>query len=133
MHGQRQSWAEISDAGRVASRAGQRKVSRETLGRAAIQAAARIEGSGEAGTQFISEGWEARLEAHHDAGQLEGAIGLQLTDVDFEAIGEEAFITATNTSDSGIFAVERYDLGGWGIEGGLRFEHREIDNANSKK
>jgi iron complex outermembrane recepter protein len=88
-----------------------------------------FEGSGEAGTQFISEGWEARVEAHHDADRLEGAIGLQLTDVDFEAIGDEAFITATNTSDAGIFAVERYDLGGWGLEGGVRYEQREIDNA----
>jgi iron complex outermembrane receptor protein len=88
-----------------------------------------FEGSGEAGTQFISEGWEARLEAHHGGERLQGAIGVQFTDVDFEAIGEEAFITATNTSDAGVFAVERYDLGGWGLEGGVRLERREIDNA----
>lgn len=89
-----------------------------------------FEASGEAGTQFISEGWEARLEAHHRGQRLQGALGLQLTDVDFEAIGEEAFIAATNTQDLGLFAVERYDRGGWGLEGGVRYERRDIDNAS---
>ncbi|MEZ6024125.1 MAG: TonB-dependent receptor [Hyphomonadaceae bacterium] len=88
-----------------------------------------FEGDGAPGTTFFSEGYEARLEAHHGAGQLDGAIGLQFSDVDFEAIGEEAFISATNTQDSGLFAVERLDFGGWGLEGGVRFEQREIDNA----
>jgi iron complex outermembrane receptor protein len=87
-----------------------------------------FEGDGEPGTQFTSEGWEARIEAHHRADQLRGALGLQLTDVDFAASGDEAFITPTNTRDAGVFAVERYDLGGWGLEGGVRFEQREIDN-----
>jgi iron complex outermembrane receptor protein len=87
-----------------------------------------FEGDGEPGTRFTSEGWEARLEAHHGGDQLQGAIGLQVTDVDFAAEGDEAFITATNTSDLGVFAVERYDRGGWGVEGGVRLERREIDN-----
>lgn len=87
-----------------------------------------FEGDGAAGTVFTSEGFEGRLEAHHDGDQLDGAIGLQFSDVDFAAEGDEAFITATNTQDVGVFAVERYDLGGWGLEGGVRFERREIDN-----
>ncbi|MGD9966339.1 MAG: TonB-dependent receptor [Hyphomonadaceae bacterium] len=91
-----------------------------------------FEGSGEAGTQFTSAGWEARLEAHHggDNEKWQGAIGAQISDVDFAAEGEEAFITATGTQDSGLFLVERYDLGGWGVEGGVRFERREIDNVS---
>tara|TARA_R110000868_G_scaffold26347_4_gene101542 strand:- start:17546 stop:19528 length:1983 start_codon:yes stop_codon:yes gene_type:complete len=87
-----------------------------------------FEGSGEAGTRFISEGWEGRVEAHHGAGRLEGAIGLQYSDVDFRAEGGEAFITPTNTRDTGVFAVERWDSGVWGLEGGARIERREIDN-----
>ncbi|QGZ97115.1 TonB-dependent receptor [Terricaulis silvestris] len=90
-----------------------------------------FEGSGEAGTRFTSEGWEARVEAHHGGDQLRGAIGLQATDVDFAAEGDEAFITPTNTQDLGVFAVERYDLGRWGLEGGFRFERREIDNETN--
>lgn len=88
-----------------------------------------FEGSGEAGTEFNSQGWEGRVEAHHGGDRLDGAVGLQFSDVDFEAIGSEAFISATNTQDAGIFAVERYDLGSWGVEGGVRYETRNIDNA----
>ncbi|MGQ0532051.1 MAG: TonB-dependent receptor [Caulobacteraceae bacterium] len=89
-----------------------------------------FEGDGAAGTQFTSEGWEGRLEAHHggDDARLRGAVGVQVSDVDFAATGDEAFITPTNTQDSGAFIVERYDLGSWGLEGGARFERRELDN-----
>ncbi len=90
-----------------------------------------FEGDGEPGTRFFSEGWEARLEAHHSDGRHQGVVGVQFTDVDFNAEGEEAFITATNTRDAGIFAIERYDLGGWGLEGGLRYERRQIDNITA--
>jgi iron complex outermembrane receptor protein len=87
-----------------------------------------FERSGEAGTQFTSEGWEARVEGHHRGDRWRGAVGLQATDVDFAAEGEEAFITPTNTQDIGVFIVERYDRGRWGLEGGARVEQRELDN-----
>jgi iron complex outermembrane recepter protein len=87
-----------------------------------------FEGGGEPGTRFFSEGWEARAEAHHRGDLMRGAIGVQVSDVDFAAEGDEAFITPTNTRDAGIFALERYDAGRWGLEGGLRFERREIEN-----
>jgi iron complex outermembrane receptor protein len=90
-----------------------------------------FEGDGGQGTQFFSEGWEGRLEAHHRSGGWQGALGLQATDVDIDAVGDEAFITPTNTRDAGVFAVERWDLGGWGLEGGARFERRELDNATA--
>jgi iron complex outermembrane receptor protein len=92
-----------------------------------------FEAGGEPGTRFFSEGWEARGEAHHRGEQLRGAIGVQASDVDFAAEGEEAFITPTSTQDLGVFAVERYDAGSWGFEGGLRFERRDIDNEASGK
>lgn len=88
-----------------------------------------FEGNGAAGTRFNSEGWEGRVEAHHGGDHLDGAIGAQFSDVDFAAVGDEAFISATNTQDAGVFAVERYDLGAWGLEGGMRLERREIDNV----
>ena len=90
---------------------------------------AEYEGDGAPGTRFTSDGYEGRLEAHHRGELLSGALGLQFSDVDFAAEGDEAFITPTNTQDAGVFLVERFDLGGWGIEGGARFERREIDNA----
>jgi iron complex outermembrane receptor protein len=87
-----------------------------------------FEGDGAAGTRFLSEGTEARIEAHHRSTRLEGAIGLQITDVDFAAEGGEAFITPTSTQEVGAFAVERWDSGPWGLEGGARFERRDIAN-----
>ncbi len=87
------------------------------------------EADGSAGTRFFSDGWEGRLETHHGGERLEGAIGLQFSDVNFAAEGEEAFIAPTTTRDLGVFIIERYDLGGWGVEGGLRLERRELDNA----
>lgn len=90
-----------------------------------------FEAGGEPGTRFTSEGWEGRVEAHHGGDSLRGAIGVQVSDVDFAAEGEEAFITPTNTQDMGLFVVERWDTGEWGFEGGLRFERRELDNEGA--
>lgn len=88
------------------------------------------ETDGAPGTRFFSDGWEGRMEAHHGGERLEGALGLQFSDVDFSAEGEEAFIAASNTRDLGLFVIERLDLGGWGLEGGLRAERRELSNAD---
>lgn len=89
-----------------------------------------FEGDGDPGTVFTSEGWEGRIEAHHRGERVRGVVGLQYSDVDLEAEGDEAFISATNTRDIGVFAVERIDFGGWGLEGGLRFERRELENID---
>lgn len=92
-----------------------------------------FEGDGAAGTLFSNQGYEARGEVHHGGldDRLSGAIGAQIIDSDFEAIGEEAFITLTETRDLGLFAVERLDFGFWGLEGGARFETRELDNRGA--
>ncbi|MBL8548544.1 MAG: TonB-dependent receptor [Hyphomonadaceae bacterium] len=94
---------------------------------------AEIEGSGEIGTVFTNAGWEGRVEAHHTTqdGKHTGALGVQALNTDFAAEGEEAFITPTTTKSAGVFALERWDLGGWGLEGGLRFERTELDNEGA--
>ena len=89
-----------------------------------------FEADGAAGTRFFSTGYEARVEAHHRGGGHQGVTGLQIADVDLEAQGEEAFIGATNTKDLGVFAVERWDQGDWGLEGGARYERRELANVD---
>jgi iron complex outermembrane receptor protein len=88
-----------------------------------------FEGDGAPGTRFFSDGWEGRVEAHHGGETLRGAIGAQFSDVDFSAEGEEAFIAPSNTQDTGVFIVERVDLGSWGVEGGARYEQRDLTNA----
>ena len=92
-----------------------------------------FEGDGAPGTRFESKGWEGRVEAHHGEGKLKGAIGLQYSDVDFAAFGDEAFITPTTTKDVGAFVIERWDNESWGLEGGARYERRELDNELAGK
>lgn len=89
-----------------------------------------IEDTGEVATTFTNEGYELRVEAHHGGfgDKLDGAVGFQASDSDFNAVGEEAFLTATTTKDYGAFIVERWDTGVWGVEGGARLEKRDLDN-----
>lgn len=90
-----------------------------------------IEETGDVATTLTNEGFEARVEAHHDGfgDKLAGAVGLQAIDTDFDTVGEEAFLTATTTREFGVFVVERWDAGSWGLEGGLRLERRTVDNV----
>ena len=86
------------------------------------------------GTVFENDGWEGRLELRHrPIGEIEGAIGLQAFNKDFAAIGDEAYIQPVSTRDAGVFAVERYDADSWGLEGGLRFETREVETATQNR
>lgn len=92
----------------------------------------------EIGTLFTNEGWEGRLEARHVAidlwgGSWEGAAGVQAFSRDFAAIGEEAYVPPSETSDWGVFLVERWDAESWGLEGGLRLERRELDTASDSR
>ena len=85
----------------------------------------------EIGTVFNNEGLELRVNAKHKsmnfADGLVGSLGLQYVDRDFSAIGEEAFIPASNISSFGIYAVESVDVGAFTYEGGLRFDKQKID------
>lgn len=92
----------------------------------------------EVGTRFTNDGWEGRLEARHTpvelwGGSWEGAAGLQAFNRDFEAAGEEAYVPPSETSDWGLFIVERWDRETWGLEGGLRLETRELDTPTESR
>jgi len=92
-----------------------------------------IEGD-EIATTFTNEGWEGRFEfRHRPIGNMEGAFGLQTFSRDFAAIGAEAYIVPVSTTDTGVFVVERYDAGDWGLEGGLRIESRDVDTATASR
>jgi len=90
------------------------------------------------GTRFTNEGWEGRLEARHTpidlwGGVWEGAAGMQAFNRDFAAIGDEAYVPPSETADWGVFLVERWDAERWGLEGGLRFESRDLDTATDSR
>lgn len=86
----------------------------------------------EIGTQFESEGTDSRLEfQHRPFGNLEGAFGLQHKDIDFEAIGEEAFVPASSTRQTSLFVFEEWQPGDrWTLQGSARLEEQTIDAPN---
>jgi iron complex outermembrane recepter protein len=89
---------------------------------------AEIEGSGEVGTEFSNETWEGRLEmVHQQVGGFHGVLGLQVSSGEFSAVGEEAYIPETESSQWGVFVVEDYHAGDWLFELGLRFDQIDRD------
>lgn len=82
----------------------------------------------ETGTVFDSATDDARLELRHRPwGAFDGAFGLQYTDVDFEAIGDEAFVPPSQTRTGALFWVENGEFGAWQLELGLRYEDVDLD------
>jgi iron complex outermembrane receptor protein len=80
----------------------------------------------ETGTRFTNEAWEARLElVHRSVGAWSGAFGVQVTDRQFAAIGEEAFVPPVDTRGYGVFLLEDLDLDPWKLSFGGRIETQE--------
>lgn len=83
---------------------------------------AELEG-GAVGTRFDNDAYEARVEVMHaPLGRWSGAFGVQTSERDFAAIGEEAFVPPVETRTSGLFAVERLRLEDWRVSIGGRLE-----------
>ena len=86
-----------------------------------------LEGA-ETGTVFEVRGTEGRIELRHaKIGNLEGAIGLQYKRVDFDAIGDEAFVPASDTKSTSLFLFEEWAISdAWILQGSARFEDQSI-------
>ena len=90
-----------------------------------------VELEGEAiGTRFDRSGWEGRVEFLQAPLQgrlsgLAGVVGVQLSDGDFSAKGDEAFVPPSDTFRASLFVVEEYEFGPFALEGGVRYEHQE--------
>ncbi len=84
-----------------------------------------LEGT-EVGTRFDREGWEGRVEfLQAPWSNLEGVVGIQLSDGDFSSVGAEAFVPPSDTLRVSLFVVEEYAIGPYSLEGGLRYEHQD--------
>ena len=82
----------------------------------------------EVGTLFQSEGYTSRFTLEHaPVGDWAGVWGLQLTDSDFSAVGEEAFVPRSDISSMGLFALERFEADNYTVELGARFENSDIN------
>jgi iron complex outermembrane recepter protein len=90
---------------------------------------AELEPSGEVGTQFDQDGLSLRLAV--DTVELagwRGSMGVQYRDVDFVALGEEAFVPASVTRNVGLFVYEERAFGPLTLELGGRLERQKIDS-----
>ena len=89
-----------------------------------------FEGPGEVGTVFTNEGYEARLEAiQRENNGWKAAYGVQLRNRDFSAIGEEAFVPPTETTQIGIYTFQEKDFDNFKLEGAARYENTEQENS----
>ncbi len=80
----------------------------------------------EVGTRFTNDATEGRIElVHEPVGRWSGAFGLQFSDIEFAAIGAEAFVPPVDTTSYGLFLLERLDLAAWQLSFGGRIETQE--------
>jgi iron complex outermembrane recepter protein len=91
-----------------------------------------IEPDGEVATLFSNDAWEARVElVHQEYAGWNGAFGLQFTDRDFSATGEEAFIAPVETRALGAFWVGERRFERFELEAGLRLETVDVDSSTA--
>ena len=82
----------------------------------------------EVGTLYDTQGIDSRLELKHRAiGNFEGAFGLQYKRTDFDAVGEEAFVPPSETTQLGLFIWEEWTATDTlTFQGSARIEQQEI-------
>lgn len=85
-----------------------------------------VESSGEVGTAFENDAWEARVElTHDDLAGWHGVVGVQYGDRSASTVGEEAFTPPVDTTSLGLFWVGERDLPGFQLEAGARLDSVE--------
>ncbi len=90
-----------------------------------------FEGS-EVGTVFNSDSKNTRIELKHNPwGAWQGVFGMQYTDLDFSAVGAEAFVPGSNTKTGAIFWIEHAEFGAWQFDAGLRYDDVETKVPNT--
>ncbi|MDO9393635.1 MAG: TonB-dependent receptor [Methylotenera sp.] len=92
---------------------------------------------GEIATTFKNKGIEGSIEAGHAAfntglGNLEGVLGFQFQNTNFEALGDEAFVPPVNTQSKALYVYEEMPLNLFGqqkfkLSFGGRAEHTTLD------
>jgi iron complex outermembrane receptor protein len=85
--------------------------------------------NGETSTTFRNHGYEARLEARHaKLGPLEGAFGVQVSQNTFSALGDEALVPTTQTTNVALFGLEEWNVTpALKLSVGGRIEHVKLD------
>lgn len=81
----------------------------------------------EVGTLFDNQADEFRLElTHGTVGGFEGVWGLQWTNRDFSALGDEAYILPSETQVWSLFLIEERGFDNWHGEFGFRYDNQSV-------
>ncbi|MES3008386.1 MAG: TonB-dependent receptor [Pseudomonadota bacterium] len=93
---------------------------------------AEIEGDGQIGTVYKNEGSEGRFTvAHRPVGSVTGVTGLQYGSKTFSALGDEAYIAATDIDSIALFTLQSIDVGDMMVEFGVRGEHQHLQQVGN--
>ena len=83
-------------------------------------------------TTFKNKGYDTRIDAVHSRlGGFTGAFGVQLANVDFAALGSEAFLPQVNTDTKALFLYEEATFGKIKLTAGGRNEHASVESAGN--
>lgn len=84
--------------------------------------------NGERGTMFANQSTELRVETmHHNMSGWEGGLSFQYKKSDIEALGEEAFTPASETTMLSLGLFEEKEMGDFLVQLGARIERVELD------
>ena len=85
----------------------------------------------ETGTIYEVQGIDSRIELRHARlGAMEGALGLQYRDEQFDAVGDEAFLPKADTTSVSLFLFEEIELSDtWVLQGSARYEDQSISGS----
>ena len=80
------------------------------------------------GTVFHNQSRELRAElVHAPIAGWKGAFGLQASDRDFVAVGDEAFVPGSVSRDTGLFWIGKREFGPLQLDLGLRHDRNRVD------
>lgn len=88
----------------------------------------------EVATTFRNKAHDVRLElTHKPLGGLRGTFGVQYAHSDFSAVGAEAYLPESETTNTGVFLLETFQLGPVRLEGAVRQEWQTIETTLNRR
>lgn len=88
----------------------------------------------EVATTFKNKAHDIRFElAHKPLGGLTGVVGVQNSESDFSALGEEAFLPESNTRNTAVFLMETLQAGPVRLELAARQEWQKIETTLNRE
>ncbi|HOY71067.1 MAG TPA: TonB-dependent receptor [Methylotenera sp.] len=89
---------------------------------------------GEVGTTFNNTGVEGSVElGHAKLGNMEGVLGFQFQNTNFEALGDEAFVPSVNTQSKALYVYEELPMDALKLSFGGRVERVNVDAKDNDK